>query len=141
MNDLEYKKKTLKMLRTQWLVFWIVPAILLLFGNKSLYLDNATAEYVLQVIGVVVTIAAIPICYKFFDLKFARKAMERKDVKVPTIYAYLLIRMGILFFAVLTNTQFYLMTGSQSSLFCIGILLLFSLTIWPTEKDFDKVEK
>ena len=134
MDDLKLKLKTLRML---WILMWINPVIIL-FLIRNTRLDDATAVYVMQIIGIAVTVAAIPICYKFLDSKFARKAIEEAGERSQTLY---MIRMNTLFFPIILNSVFYPMTGSQSSLFCIGILLLFSLTIWPTEKDFDKVEK
>lgn len=134
MDDLKPKLRALRML---WILMWINPVIIL-FLIRNTRLDDATAEYVMQIIGIAVTVAAIPICYKFFDSKFARKAIEETGERSQTLY---MIHMNTLFFPIILNSVFYIMTGSQSSLFCIGILLLFSLTIWPTEKDFDKIEK
>ena len=134
MDDLKLKLKTLRML---WILMWINPVIIL-FLIRNTRLDDATAVYVMQIIGIAVTVAAIPICYKFLDSKCAHNAIEETGERSQTLY---MIRMNTLFFPIILNSVFYPMTGSQSSLFCIGILLLFSLTIWPTEKDFDKVEK
>ncbi len=135
MDNLKIK---LRILRIQWLILWIVPAIYLFVLNKSLYLGNATTEYVLQVVGIAMTVAAIPACYKFFDSKFAQKAIEEAGEKPLTL---MLIRFNILFLPIMFNVIFYSMTGSQSFLFCDLLLLLFSFTIWPTEKDCDKIEK
>lgn len=134
MDDLKPKLRALRML---WIFMWVYPVILL-FILKDMRLDDATTVYILQIIGIAVTVAAIPICYKFFDSKFARKTIEEAGERTTGLLA---IRVSTLFLPIMVNSIFYPMTGSQSSLFCIGILLLFSLTIWPTEKDFDKVEK
>ena len=126
-------KENVRKLRIAWSVILLI-GIATIAVSKPLYVSDSAFVNAVQIATVVLTIASLYICYRFFSLKFVRNKI--KDEK--SLQKYMRCRFIILYFTFAITTFIYYVSLSQSIHLCILFTVLLYLLIWPTEKSFNK---
>ncbi len=126
-------KENVRKLRIAWSVILLI-GIATIAVSKPLYVSDSAFVNAVQIATVVLTIASLYICYRFFSLKFVRNKI--KDEK--SLQKYMRCRFIILYFTFAIATFIYCVSLSQSVHLCILFTVLLYLLIWPTEKSFNK---
>ncbi len=132
--------KTLKTLKVQFFLFWLIPILLFVAYETNLlgvgtYADDPQMQYVWETIGILVAIACVPLALKLFSIVLKKKIDE---VSFPAALSkYQLwsgIRLGILEFAALLNIVVYYFTLNNIGGLCALIAMTASLFCFPGEK-------
>lgn len=126
-------KENVRKLRIAWSVILLI-GIATIAVSKPLYVSDSAFVNAVQIATVVLTIASLYICYRFFSLKFVRNKI--KDEK--SLQKYMRCRFLILYFTFAIATFAYYVSLSQSIHLCVLFTVLLYLLIWPTEKSFNK---
>lgn len=136
----EQIKQAVSKLKMQYVLFWVLP-VLLIAGYElnvlpvGIYADDGGAQYVLETMGILLTIALIPASLKLFSFILKK---QTEGVQFPiALKRYTLwsgIRLGMLGTAVLFNLiVYYLTLGNMGSL-CALITFIASFFCLPGEK-------
>ena len=136
------KEQIQKILRKQIIVFvamWVILmgyAILHETGvmPKGVLAGDVQMDYILQSVGILLTIGLTPFALRIFNLNLVKRIKElplQQALKSYSIWAD--VRLALLFVAAILNLQFYYLTLNTAGLFCAVIALLFSLFCVPSE--------
>lgn len=133
-------KQFIRSLKTQYLLFWLLP-ILLVAGYESnlmpvgVYADDPAMQYALETAAILITLICVPLALKLFNLVL-RKKIDRMELN-EALRKYTLwsgLRLGILGVALLVNIVIYYSTLSNVGSFCALIVLTASLFCLPGGK-------
>lgn len=136
------KEKIQKLLVTQriaFFLFWTTPVWFVVFYEtgmftKGLYAGNAQMDYILQNVGIMLTIGLIPFALRRFNLN-----LEKRIKEIPlerALVSYKLwneIRLSLLFVPAVFNFSFYYLTLNTTGLFCGAMAMIASLFCIPSE--------
>ncbi|KAA6350107.1 hypothetical protein EZS27_002470 [termite gut metagenome] len=133
-------KYTLKILSVQFLLFPVIPILLGIayefdFLPVGVYADNTYMQYVFETIGVLITIACIPLALKL--LSIIKKRKKEKTVLSVALkqYTYLCtVRLLLLELIVVFNIIVSYITMNSFSGFCVLMALIAFVFCIPTKK-------
>ncbi|NDV64331.1 hypothetical protein [Bacteroides sp. 224] len=133
-------KQTINGLKIQYVLFWILPILLIIAGESNwmpvgLYADDAGMQYIWDTVGILVTIAFVPLSLKLFSLVL-KKQIDTLTFPVA-LKRYSLwsgIRLGLLEFVVILNIVIYYLTLGNIGSLCALIALTASFFCMPSEK-------
>lgn len=132
--------KTIRNLRIQFYLFWLIPIILVILYETGLlpvgiYVDEAHIQFILENIGILLSIIAVPLSLKLFSITLKNKI---DNITFPVaLYKYELwsgIRLSILELAVIFNIIIYYFTLNNIGGLCALIALTASFFCYPGEK-------
>lgn len=133
-------KRVVKLLYLQYLIFWLVPILLMVayetdILSMGLYADDAYMQYILESICVLTTIICVPAALKLFGFLKKRKP---ENFILPTAldrYLYLCAaRLVLLGVATTFNVVISNLTLNNLGGFCALITLIASVFCLPSEK-------
>lgn len=131
--------KTIKNLRLQYLLFWLVPLLLIAgyeaqFLQEGMFADDPQMQYMWETIGILLVIACVPASLKLFSFVLKKKIDAASfPVALKKYETWSAIRLGILELAVLLNIVVYYFTLNNIGGFCALIGLAASLFCFPSE--------
>ena len=117
--------RLLRVLEAEFALFWIlVVAGCVLYETDVLpqgsMVGDAQAEYILQTVGILLTVCLIPLSLRMFSLSLTRYVRRWCE-----------IRLAMLLAPALFNLTVYYTTLDVTSLLCMGMLLVASLFCVP----------
>lgn len=123
----------------KFIALWAIPACMAFLYEtdilpKGLYAANAQMDYILQSVGILLTIGLIPFSLRIFSLNLVKRVKElplQKALKSYRIWAD--VRICLLFVPAFLNLSFYYLTLNTTGLFCAAMALIASLFCVPSE--------
>lgn len=117
------EEKTIKKLRNIfWLQTVLVAATAILFETGILAKGNVTlaptTRYIVDVAGIMLTIACIPLAIKGFSELLARGIKKKKPQFTEYFYTISTARLGILFVATALNTALFYSMNNEGAMYC-----------------------
>ena len=115
--------KTVKYLQAEYIMIWILPIVLVILYETGImtegdYAGDARMDYILQTIGILLTVGLIPLSLRLFSLSLVKcvKLLSLPDA-LSSYRRWSEIRLGLLVVPVLTNLSFYYLTLNTTGLF------------------------
>lgn len=133
-------KRLLQCLQIEYVLVWALPLLLVVLYETGImteggYAGDTRMEYILQTIGILLTIGLIPLSLRLFSLSLVKYV---KQLSLPeALKSYLRwseIRIGLLLVPILVNLSFYYLTMNTTGLLCAAMALIASLFCVPTHK-------
>lgn len=132
--------KLLRCLQLEYVLVWVMPLFLVVLYEagilaEGVYAGDARMDYILQTVGVLLTIVLIPLSLRLFSLSLVKhvKRLSLPDALI-SYRRWNEIRAGILLVPVLVNLSFYYLTLNNTGVLCAMMALLASLFCVPTRK-------
>ena len=135
----EQIKKLLLTLKGEYVVFWSIVAWFILFYEsgiceKGIYAGNVQMEYILQSVGILLTIGLIPFALRIFNLNLVKRIKEYPLERALASYKlWSEVRLCLLAVPAILNFSFYYLTLNTTGLFCGVMAMLASLFCVPSE--------
>ena len=135
----EQIKKLLLTLKGEYVVFWSIAAWFILFYEsgiceKGIYAGNVQMEYILQSVGILLTIGLIPFALRIFNLNLVKRIKEYPLERALASYKlWSEVRLCLLAVPAILNFSFYYLTLNTTGLFCGVMAMLASLFCVPSE--------
>ena len=131
--------KTVKYLQAEYIMIWILPIVLVILYETGImtegdYAGDARMDYILQTIGILLTVGLIPLSLRLFSLSLVNVSNYFTPDALSSYRRWSEIRLGLLVVPVLTNLSFYYLTLNTTGLFCAAMSLIASLFCVPTRK-------
>ena len=132
--------KTVKYLQAEYIMMWILPVVLVILYETGImtegnYAGDTRMDYILQTIGILLTVGLIPLSLRLFSLSLVKRVKQLSLPYALSSYRrWSEIRLGLLVVPVLTNLSFYYLTLNTTGLFCAALSLIASLFCVPTRK-------
>lgn len=126
-------------LRIVYFVFWSSPLWFVIFYEtgiftKGIHAGNVQMEYILQSVGILLTIGLIPFALRIFSLNLVKRIKEYPLERALASYRlWSDVRICLLWVPAIFNFSFYFVTLNTSGLFCGAIAMIASLFCFPTE--------
>lgn len=136
----EQIKCIVRNLNIGYIIFWVVPALLLFAGEFELlpvgiWAGDVRKTYSCETIGILLTAAFIPLSLKLFNLALKRKIDQMTITEALKRYESICyVRLGMLAIVVVLNIVCYYLTLSTTGNLCMLIALTASLFCLPSEK-------
>lgn len=136
----EQIKRVIRNLNIGYIVFWVIPAVLLFAGEFELFpvgvlAGNVRATYFCETIGILLTAACVPLSLKLFSLVLKKKIDQLTIPVALKRYEQLsYIRLALLESAVIFNITYYYLALSTTGNLCMLVALTASLFCLPSEK-------
>lgn len=135
----EQIKKTLNQHKLAFILTWTLPLLMVVIGEceiypQGLYQGNAQMEYILQSVGILLTIGLIPFALRIFSLNLVKRIQELPLAQALKSYQrWGEVRLFLIAVPALLNVQFYYLTLNTTGLFCASMALIASLFCVPSE--------
>ena len=135
----EQIKKLLLTLKCMYVVFWTIPVwFVALYETgvltKGIHAGNAQMEYILQSVGILLTIGLIPFALRIFNLNLVKRIKEYPLERALASYKlWSDVRLFLLAVPAILNFSFYYLTLNTTGLFCGAMAILASLFCVPSE--------
>ncbi|MBE6275432.1 MAG: hypothetical protein E7096_03695 [Bacteroides sp.] len=135
----EQIKKLLLTLKGEYIIFWSIVAWFILFYEsgiceKGIYAGNVQMEYILQSVGILLTIGLIPFALRIFNLNLVKRIKEYPLERALASYKlWSEVRLCLLAVPAILNFSFYYLTLNTTGLFCGVMAMLASLFCVPSE--------
>ena len=135
----EQIKKTLNQHKLAFILTWAFPLLMVVIGEcelypQGLYQGNAQMEYILQSVGILLTIGLIPFALRIFSLNLVKRIQELPLAQALKSYQrWGEVRLFLIAVPALLNVQFYYLTLNTTGLFCASMALIASLFCVPSE--------
>lgn len=135
----EQIKKTLNQHKLAFILTWVLPLLCVVLGEAEViengqYQGNAQMEYILQSIGILLTIGLIPFALRIFSLNLVKRIQELPLTEALKSYQrWGEVRLFLIAVPALLNVQFYYLTLNTTGLFCAVMALIASLFCVPSE--------
>lgn len=133
-------ERLLKCLQVEYAMVWVLPLLLAVLYetgvmDEGTFAGDARMDYVLQVIGILLTVGLIPLSLRLFGLSLAKcvRALSLPDALV-SYRRWSEVRLGLLLVPVLMNLSFYYSTLNTTGMLCAAMSLVASLFCVPTRK-------
>lgn len=134
----EQIKKILLTLKCTFVVFWTIPVwFVALYETgvfaKGIHAGDAQMDYILQSIGILMTVSLLPFALRIFNLNLVKRI---KDYPLERALAsYKLwndVRLALIAVPAILNFSFYYLTLNTTGLFCGAMAMLVSLFCVPS---------
>lgn len=125
---------------TQYLIYLAVAILLVVLYQSEVILEGAYAadfgmQYILETIGIITTIALLPLSLKLFSIKLNKEIKEAGFENALKLYKqWSTIRLMILAFLTYLNIIIYYMTLNNIGGLCALMALTASIFCLPGEK-------
>ena len=135
----EQIKKLLITLKGEYIIFWTIPVCFVLFYEsgiceKGIHAGNVQLEYILQCVGILLTIGLIPFALRIFNLNLVKRIKEYPLERALASYKlWSDVRLFLLAVPAILNFSFYFLTLNTTGLFCGAMAMLASLFCVPSE--------
>ena len=135
----EQIKKLLITLKGEYIIFWTIPVWFVLFYEsgiceKGIHVGNVQLEYILQCVGILLTIGLIPFALRIFNLNLVKRIKEYPLERALASYKlWSDIRLFLLAVPAILNFSFYFLTLNTTGLFCGAMAMLASFFCVPSE--------
>ncbi|MDR3119384.1 MAG: hypothetical protein LBU44_08240 [Mediterranea sp.] len=133
-------KQTVRKLKKQYALFWLLPVLLAAafevgLLSEGLCTGNPQMMYAWETAGILIALVCVPLSLKLFGLALKKKIGRSRTAETLSRYVFLSgVRLGILEAAVLPNILVYYLTLSNIGIFCSLISLTASVFCLPSEK-------
>lgn len=127
-------------LKLQYGLFWAIPILLIIAYETDLlpvgrYADNPQMMYVLETVGILITVVCVPAALKLFSVVLKKRINEVHLNEALSKYVFWSgMRLAILEIAVMLNIIIYYLVFSNVGAFCALIALTASVFCLPGEK-------
>jgi len=134
----QIKKLTLT-LKGEYIIFWSIAVWFILFYEsgiceKGIQTGNVQLEYILQSVGILLTIGLIPFALRIFNLNLVKRIKEYPLERALASYKlWSEVRICLLAVPTILNFSFYYLTLNTTGLFCGAMAMLASLFCVPSE--------
>lgn len=121
-----------------FIAVWALPVLLAFLYEtdvlpKGLYAGDSRTDYILQNIGILLTIGMIPFALRIFSLHLVKRVKELPLLQALKSYRlWSDIRLCLLFVPAFLNIQFYYLTLNTTGLFCALMALIATLFCVPS---------
>ena len=135
----EQIKKLLITLKGEYIIFWTILVWFVLFYEsgifeKGIHAGNVQLEYILQSVGILLTIGLIPFALRIFNLNLVKRIKEYPLERALASYKlWSDVRLFLLAVPAILNFSFYYVTLNTTGLFCGAMAMLASLFCVPSE--------
>ena len=135
----EKVKKLLLAQKGKFIAYWTIPVwfvVLYETGvcNKGFHAGNIQLEYILQCVGILLTIGLIPFALRIFNLNLVKRIREYPLERALASYnLWSDVRLCLLAVPAILNLSFYYLTMNTTGLFCGAMAMLASLFCVPSE--------
>ena len=135
----EKVKKLLLAQKGKFIAYWTIPVwfvVLYETGvcNKGIHVGNIQLEYILQSVGILLTIGLIPFALRIFNLNLVKRIKEYPLERALASYKlWSDVRLFLLAVPAILNFSFYYLTLNTTGLFCGAMAMLASLFCVPSE--------
>ena len=132
-------KKLLLTLKVEYIIFWSIPAWFVLFYEsgiceKGIHAGNTQLEYILQSVGILLTIGLIPFALRIFNLNLVKRIKEYPLERALASYKlWSDVRLCLLAVPAILNFSFFYLTLNTTGLFCGVMAMIASLFCVPSE--------
>lgn len=130
-------KRLLNCLKAEYALLWIFcAAAVFLYESdilpQGILVEDAQADYILQVTGILLTVGFIPLSLRLFSLSLTRyiKQLNLMDA-LKSYRRWNEVRIGLLLVPALTNLSIYYWTMNTTGLLCAGMVLVASMFCIP----------
>lgn len=130
-------KRLLRLLQTEFVMLWVLTALLVVFYEcdvlpQGVFVDDAQAGYVMQTVGILLTVSMIPLSLCMFNLSVVRyvKQLSLPDALV-SYRRWSEVRLAMLLAPSLFDMSVYYTTLDTTGLLCAGMVLLSSFFCMP----------
>ncbi len=136
----EKLKAANRLMLTQYLIYLAVAILLVVLYQSEVILEGAYAadfgmQYILETIGIITTIALLPLSLKLFSIKLNKEIKEAGFENALKLYKqWSTIRLMILAFLTYLNIIIYYMTLNNIGGLCALMALTASIFCLPGEK-------
>lgn len=133
-------RKTIKILKLQYLLFWVLPVLLVVVYESGglavgIYADDPGGQYVWETMGILAAIILVPSSLKLFSLVLKKKIGQSAFPVALSQYKNIsCLRLALLETVVLLNVVVYYLTLDNMGLLCALIGLTASLFCIPGGK-------
>lgn len=102
---------------------------------EGIYVGDVRMEYILETIGILLAVIAIPLSLKLFSFVLKRSIVEKSILSAFSRYRFWSgVRLVILLISALFNLAVYYSTLSNVGLLCAGMTVVASFFCLPGEK-------
>ncbi len=135
---MEELKKMIRRLRIQYLLFWFLAILLCCvyefgFFEEGVFAGDSFTEYVLQSLGILLTLLLVPFALKMFRLAIVKRVTNLPfDQAIRSHRLWSEIRMALFAVVIFVNLSIYYCTLSTIGLLCASIGALASFFCWPS---------
>lgn len=136
----EQIRKTFLNLRTEYLLFWAFPLLIVILGEwecdwVGIYADNVRVSYLTETLGILLAASCVPLALKLFSWVLVKKIdMVSIPEALRLYFRWSSVRLLMLEITTLVNILIYYLTLSNTGLLCALIALTASLFCVPSEK-------
>lgn len=131
------RDRLVKRLKLEYALFWCLAILLVAayemgFMAEGGLVGDAQKEYMLQMMGVAMTIVFLPLSLKTFSVMVKKQVRNKpEDEALKSYCRWSEIRLSLLLVAVLFNINVYYSILDTSALLCAGMGLLTALFCVP----------
>lgn len=124
--------------RICFVVVWIIACMQAVLSELGVFpvayvrLD-AAGQYVIQLVGIVLTLVCIYVSLKWYKFSFVKRRMTN-DIDARNYHQQGLFRVVVIAVPILYNLFLYYATLNSQLSFCFLISMLASVFCWPKEK-------
>ncbi len=135
----EQIKRILRKQIGAFIALWALPAVCVFLYEtgvfaEGIYAGDAQTEYVLQMIGILLTCGLIPFSMRMFNLNLEKRVRKLPLQQALKSYSrWSDVRLGLLFVPALLNLQFYYLTLNTTGIYCAAMALTASLFCVPSK--------
>lgn len=133
-------ENVIKRLRIEYFLIWIITILLVSafeydFINVGISATDENVKYILQVIGILLSLSLIPFALKLFTItKVKNKIMSGNEINGLAYLHFSELRLLFLAIPIVFNLISYYLTLESSNALCVLITLLSLLFCWPSKK-------
>lgn len=132
--------RLLNRLKSEYAVFWILCVLLVVLYEADLlpqgvWVGDTRMEYILEVVGILMCVALIPLSLRVFSLSLTRYVRQLPlEEALKSYRRWNEVRMAMLLAPGLFNLSVYYWTLDTTGLLCAGMVLIASLFCVPGRK-------
>lgn len=133
-------RQLLQGLQIEYAGVWVLPLLLVTLYEtgimaEGVYAGDARMDYILQSVGILLTVGLIPLSLRLFSLSLAKHVKQLSLPQALKSYRrWSEVRIGMLLVPVLVNLSFYYLTLNNTGILCAMMALIASLFCVPTRR-------
>lgn len=133
-------RQLLQGLQIEYAGVWGLPLLLVTLYEtgimaEGVYAGDARMDYILQSVGILLTVGLIPLSLRLFSLSLAKHVKQLSLPQALKSYRrWSEVRIGMLLVPVLVNLSFYYLTLNNTGILCAMMALIASLFCVPTRR-------
>lgn len=132
--------RLLNRLKSEYAVFWILCVLLVVLYEvdllpQGIWVGDVRMEYILEVTGILMAIALIPLSLRVFNLSLTRYVRQLPlEEALKSYRRWSEVRLAMMLAPALFNLSVYYWTLDTTGLLCGGMVLVSSLFCIPGRK-------